>query len=347
MNTFFIEWHDPLLGIIVFFLLLFIISFLSYWWGRYKASRTHKELESFLGSFDNTLDPKPIASQIHNNTLNNESWLLLAQSFELQGSFEKSVEIYQALLSKHHDSLFQKETLLLLGKAYLKAGFLERSRITFLQVLQNHPRTPAALHYLILVYEQLHQFDKALEVMESLLELQPSNTPLQTYLECRQILIDPKLSVADKTTQLAHIYETTRSMGYLIFDYLFKHNTSLAWAKFDHALSVRLSDILWNLREDQLDLDIISRNGHLRELFTAKGYVSLCTASSHFEFDLLIALQACSHRAVTLQFEYGCSECKQISFLPFHRCGHCHAIDTLYPIASLTKEHSEENNSFQ
>ena len=334
-------------GIILFFILLFVISFLSYWGGRYKASRAHKNLESFLGKFDETNDSTAIASQIHNNTLNNESWLLLAHSFELQGNTEKSVEIYLAMLSKHHEPLFQKEVLLLLGKTYFKAGFLERARVSFIQVLQNHPRTPIALHYLILVYEQLQQFDRALEVSESLLELQPQSHPIQTYLKCRLILIDPKLTIDERCQQLSVIYTQTLSLGYLIFDYLFTHRAPLAWKIFDHGLSHRLSDILWRLSDEQLDLAIISQNGYLRELFTARGALELAQNSSVFELDTLIALRKCGMSKATLQFEYACGECKQISFIPFHRCPHCHTIDTISPIPTLSKEHFEENNSFQ
>lgn len=347
MNTFYIAFRDPLFGVILFFLLLFVISFLSYWGGRYKASRAHRSLESFLGKFDESSDPKPIASQIHNNTLNNESWLLLAQSFELQGNYEKSVEIYLAILSKYSDPLFHKEVLLLLGKTYFKAGFLERARVSFIQVLENHPRTPMALHYLILVYEQLQQFDKALEVSESLLELQPQSHSIQTYLKCRLILVNPKLTVDERCVQLATIYRETLSLGYLIFEYLFAHRNALAWEIFDHGLSHRLSDILWRLSDAQLNLAIISQNGYLRELFTARGAVELAQNSSLFELDILIALRKCGVSKATIQFEYACGECKQISFIPFHRCPHCHSIDTVSPILTLSKEHFEENNSFQ
>lgn len=347
MNTFYIAFRDPLFGVILFFFLLFVISFLSYWGGRYKASRAHRSLESFLGKFDESSDPKPIASQIQNNTLTNESWLLLAQSFELQGNYEKSVEVYLAILSKYREPLFQKEVLLLLGKTYFKAGFLERARVSFVQVLENHPRTPIALHYLILLYEQLQQFEQALEVAESLLELQPQSHSIQTYLTCRLILVNPKLTIEERCEQLAGIYRETLSLGYLIFEYLFTHKSAMAWEMFDHGLAHRLSDILWRLGEEKLDLAIISHNGYLRELFTARGAVELAQNSSVFELDTLIALRKCGISKATLQFEYACGECKQLSFIPFHRCPHCHTIDTVNPFLTLSKEHFEENNSFQ
>jgi lipopolysaccharide assembly protein B len=347
MNTFFIEFRDPLFGIIVFFILLFILSFLSYWWGRYKATKEHRDLESFLGKFESLQDETKISEQVHTNSLSNESWLMLAQCFEHQGNTEKSVEIYHALLSINRDKIFQKEALLLLGKTYFKAGFLERSRLTFMQILQNNPRTPSALHTLILIYEQLQQYDKALEVMESLLEIAPDALNEKLYLECRALLGAQTLGIDEKATRLLEMYHEHRQLGYIVFEYLFTYRPLLAWENFDQSLAYRLSDILWRLDEEKLDLDIIASNGYLRELFSAKGNVSLAHNSSVFELDTLITLRQCGGSKASLQFEYVCNECKQLSIFAFHRCRHCHAIDSLSPVMSLTKERFEDNNSFQ
>jgi lipopolysaccharide assembly protein B len=347
MDTFFIEFRDPLFGIVLFFILLFVISFLSYWWGRYKNAREHRNLESFLGKFDSIEEGKKLSKQVETNSLTSESWLLLAQSFEHQGNYEKSVEIYHALLSKNRDPLFQKDALFLLGKSLFKAGFLERSRQTFLQILGNAPRTPQALHFLILIYEQLQQYNKALEVMESLEELSPESEYERLYLECRILLSDHKLSLDEKAEQLLSMYQQHRRMGYMIFEWLFTYRPALGWKHFDQSLSERLSDVLWRIADENLDLDIIASNAYLRELYSAKGSVTLAEGSTVFELDTLISLRRCGLAKATLQFEYGCHQCKKISFLPFHRCPHCHAIDSVETIMSLSKERFEENNSLQ
>ena len=48
MNLFFIEFRDPLFGLIVFFTLIFVITFVSYWWGKYKYREDSKYLDKFL-----------------------------------------------------------------------------------------------------------------------------------------------------------------------------------------------------------------------------------------------------------------------------------------------------------
>lgn len=346
MDTFFIEFRDPLFSVLIFFLLLFLLSFISYWWGRRKSSIESTDLEKFLGQFDEN-NSASIASEVHHNTTTNETWLLLAQGFEHQGSYEKSIEIYLALLNKKSDKIVEKEVLLKLGRAYFKAGFLERSRQSFLQILQNHPRTPAALEHLILIYEQLQQWDKALEVMESLGELKNESHCEQLYLESRQKLSDPKTSVDEKTLFLIDLYQRHGKLGYLVFEYLFTYRPKLGWSHLDPSISPRIADILWRLTPENIDLDIISRNGFLRDLFSAKGLCDLSTSSNHFELDTLISLQKCGNTKATLQFEYVCSSCHHLSFFPFHRCSHCHAIDTIENTMTLTKERFEDNNSFQ
>jgi tetratricopeptide (TPR) repeat protein len=347
MDTFFIEFRDPLFGIVVFFILLFILSFLSYWWGRYKTSREHRDLESFLGKFESLEEEAKLSEQVQTNSLTSESWLLLAQSFEHQGNYEKSVEIYHALLSKNRDPLFQKDALLLLGKSFFKAGFLERSRQSFLQILSKSPRTPQALHFLVLIYEQLQQYDKALEVMESLQELSAETIHEKLYLECRLLITDHRITLDEKAQQLIKLYEIHRHLGYMIFEWLFTYRPILAWKHFDQSLSERLSDVLWRIADENLDLDIIASNTYLRELFSARGSLELSEGSSIFELDILIALRRCGTNKATLQFEYTCDECNTISFLPFHRCPHCHAIDSVQGIMNLSKERFEENNSLQ
>jgi len=346
MNTIFIEYRDPLFGIILFFVLLFLISFLSYWWGRYKNVRDHKGLEGFLEKFDTTEELR-IGNQIAQNSVNNETWLLLAQGMEHQGHNEKSIEIYHALLRTRADSTLQKELLLKLGKAYFKSGFLERSKNTFLQVLQSHPRTPQALHHLILIYEQLQQFDHALEVMESLQELESNNLQEKLYLEARLFLNNPNHTVDEKAAFLGDLYQRHSILGYMVFEYLFANRPAMAWHYFDHALSHKIADILWRVGDEHLDLDIIARNAFLRELYSARGSLNLASSSPIFELDTIIALKQCNKRKVSLQFEYTCSECHQISFFPFNRCNHCHAIGSIDTIINLAKEHHEEYNSLQ
>ena len=132
----------------------------------------------------------------------------------------------------------------------------------------------------------------------------------------------------------------------MIFEYLFKEAPSLAWDNLDQSICERISDILWNLDKKDLDLDIISSNAYLRELYSAKGIISSAKSSSVFELDVLINLQKADYKGADLQFEYLCDSCKQVFPFSFNRCPNCLGIDTLKSELLLTREAFESNMSF-
>ena len=349
MNTFFIEFRDPLFSVIIFFAIIFIITFFSYWWGRYRRKEDSRHLDKFLRQFRSLPSKEELKTLISGGELSEKSWLLLAQSYFKNGDYEKSIDIYNEIL-KVSTSLNKKETMFLLGRTYFKAGFLERAKQIFLEILKNAPRTPQALHYLLLVYERMRDYKSALDVLEPLDELNEDITSDKAYLKSLALLNDTNLDAEEKTAKLLEIYLQTHQLTYLVFEYLFRVNPKLAWENFDSSQSERLTDLLWALDSSHLDLDIISKNSYLRELYSARGDIDEATGSSIFEFDVLIGLKRSSVNA-TLNFEYICNSCKQIYPFIFHRCSHCHSIDTAIVEWSITKDYhkdfSEENNSFQ
>ena len=348
MNTFFIEFRDPLFGVIVFFVLIFMIAFFSYWLNKFKKKEDYRHLDKFVKQFNTLPTQDELKVLITSGDLSEKSWLLLAQSYSKNGHYDKSVEIYTELL-KVGDKKNYRDTLFLLGKTYFKAGFLERAKQVFLEILKNNPRTPQALNYLVLVYEQLRDYNSALEVLEPLEVLHKNTATQKTYLESLLILNDAKLSTGEKEIKLLNIYKKTAELTYLIFEYLFRMNPELAWKNFDTSKSELLVDVLWNLDKKNVDFKIVEKNGYLKELYSAKGYLEERVKSSVFEFDVLINLN--KNVNATLNFEYICDNCKQVFPFAFNRCSNCHSIDSSRAELSLIKDYnkdfSEENNSFQ
>ena len=347
MNTFFIEFRDPLFSIIVFFAVIFMITFFSYWWNRYKHKEDSKYLDRFLQQFNALPSKEELSLLISGGELSEKSWLLLANSYSKNGDYEKSLEIYNEMLKVGSSNT--KETMFLLGKTYFKAGFLERSKQIFLEILKANPRTPQALHYLLLVYEYMRDYKSALEVLEPLDELGEDVKKERVYLETLSLLSQNELSTEEKTQRLVASYKESHELTYLIFEYVFRVNPSLAWENFDNSKSELLCDIFWQLDSKELNLDIISKNGFLRELYSARGDICLATNSLIFEFDVLIKLE--KEANATLTFEYICDNCKRVYPFVFHRCSSCHAIATAKVEWTLNRDYhkdfSEENNSFQ
>ena len=346
MNTFFIEFRDPLFSIIIFFMLIFMITFFSYWWNRYKKKEDSKYLDKFLQQFNTLPSKDELKVLISSGELSEKSWLLLASSYFKNGDYEKSIEIYNELLKVQKNL---KETMFLLGKTYFKAGFLERSKQIFLEILKTNPRTPQALHYLLLVHEYMKDYKSALDVLEPLDELGENICVEETYLKTLALLQRTDIEKAEKAAMLLDVYKESHSLSHMIFEYLFRIDPQLAWKNFDSSKSAELTDIFWGINFKDLNLDIISNNGYLRELYSARGYLNLANSSSVFEFDVLIKLGTKAN--ATLSFEYICDNCKQIYPFVFHRCSACHSIDTAKVEWGLTKDYhkdfSEENNSFQ
>ncbi len=348
MNIFFLEFRDPLFSVIIFFALIFIITFLSYWWGRYKRREDYRQLDKFLKQFRSLPTKDELNTFISKGELPQKSWLLLASSYSRNGDYEKSIEIYNEIL-KLSNQQDQKEIMFLLGKTYFKAGFLERSKQIFLQILKKHPRTPQALEYLLLVYEYMKEYKLALEVLEPLDELNKNITADKVYLKSLELLNNTSISVENKTQQLIKIYKDSHQVTYMVFEYLFRVNPKLAWENFDSSKSAKMVDLLWHVDKDDLDFSIIAQNSYLRELYTARGDVDFSAKSDVFEFNTLINLDEKAN--ATLSFEYICENCKQLYPFSFYRCSNCHCIDTIGVEFSLTKDYkrdfSEENNSFQ
>jgi len=345
---FFLEYRDPLFSIILFFGIIFIITSSSYWWGRYRRSEDNKRLDRFLKQFRTLPSQKDLHLHIKKGELPDESWLLLAHSYSTSGDYEKSIKIYNEMLS-FGDRTRKIEVMLLLGKTYFKAGFLERAKEIFLEILKNKPRTPRALHYLLLVYENIQDYKQALAVLEPLDELGEDTSLYMAYLKSIELLNDMEMKEDKKIKKLLEIYKDSHQLTHTLFKYLFSIKPKIAWENFDSSKSYLLSDLFWQLPVKDLDLDIISKNSYLKELYTARGDISLVEKSSIFEFDILINLHGKTN--TTLKFEYLCQQCQFTQPFPFHRCSNCHSIDTQKVEFSLTRDYnkdfSEENNSFQ
>jgi len=349
MNSFFLDFRDPLFSIIIFLALIFAITFLSYWWGRYKTKGNSKELDKFLQQFHTLPTENELKILISSGELSQKSWLLLANSYTKSGDFEKAIEIYLEILRLPSRSN-EKETMFLLGKVYFKAGFLERAKQIFLEILHTSPRTPQALHYLLLVYEYLRDYTSALKVLEPLDELNEAIQKDEIYLKNLALLHDSEKTQAEKTSQILSFYKEHHQLKYMVFEYLFANDPALAWEHFDGSSGELLIDILWNLPPKALNLAIITNNDFLRELYSARGDITLSKGSTIFELDVLIKLQNTPLQA-NLSFEYSCSQCKQSYPFAFKRCSHCHAIDTQTIQWSIVKNYhtifNKETDSFQ
>lgn len=348
MDMFYIGFRDPLFSIIIFFTIIFVITFFSYWWNRYRRKEDSHHLERFLKQFRALPTQDELKIMISGGELSQKSWLLLAASYSKNGDYEKSIEIYNEILEVVPKERAY-EIMFLLGKTYFKAGFLERSKQVFLEILKYNPRTPEALHYLLLVYEYMRDYKSAIEVLEPLDELDEDIVLDEAYLSSLILLNNKNIAPEEQFTQLLAIYKRTHRLAYMIFEHLFRIDAQKAWENLDVKKYEILTEVLWKIDSKDLNLDIISKDEYLKELYTARGDIDLVKSSPIFELNVLIKLKGSVN--ATLSFEYVCSSCKNSFPFAFTRCSSCHTIDSAVVEYTLSrdylKEFSEENNSFQ
>jgi pentatricopeptide repeat protein len=348
MDSLYLGYRDPLFSLIIFFVLIFIITFVSYWWGRYKRKEDHKHLDKFVKQFHTLPATTDLKAMVASEMISDRLCLLLASSYTKNGDYEKSIEIYQEMLQKA-DKHNTKELLYLLGKTYYKAGFLERSKEVLLNLLSRYPRTPQALHYLVLIYESMREYRLALEVLEPLEALGEDVKLEKSYLESLIIMQDIKMPQEQKVAKLLQVYEQNHTFFGMVFEYLLRVDLKEGWRFFNRTYAKGVADLLWGLEKKDLDLDIIAKEKFLQDLYTAKGFCASVSQSDIFEFDILIKLE--KRVDATLSFSYVCSSCKGEYPFRFYRCHHCQALDTMQVhwdlVKNYTRGFSEENNSFQ
>ncbi|HEY9190891.1 MAG TPA: tetratricopeptide repeat protein [Sulfurovum sp.] len=329
METILPSYDDPLFSIILIIVISLMVAIVTYGWGLHKQQREEGNLLKFLEKFDTSecaLDIK----EMHFEPNMLKPLTLLAKAFENSGEYHKSISIYLYLL-KHisHDS-GQLELMERLGNTYLHAGFLERSMSIYTEVLRKKPRNVKVLYELGIVYEMMHQYDKAREVIEPLRMLGEETRSLEKFLDFSELHADKTLSIPEKVAKFRQLLEEEPSLYRQIVTVLLQLDTKSAWEIIDPARIKELLDILWLLPNSQLDLDIISSNKQLRTLYYAKGYLQEPVAESGvFSLDILASAKQNGFEEGDLIFSYLCQKCKQSFPVSFKRCPNCMAINSV------------------
>ncbi len=349
MDGIVLEYRDPLFGIITFFLLIFVISFLTYSFSLYKEKKARKEYRKLLKRFElGKLKEEDYVHLYKTYNLPFDSIVLLASTFIHKGEYNKAISVYIALLEHVTDKVKKEELLELLGTTYFKGGFMQRSRDIFLKILKFSPRNQEALRHLLIIYEKLKEYKKAYHVIESLDELQQDMQKDKIYIKALTILNDPILSFEKKSEELFELYKENKVVERLLIQYLLQFNKKAFWENVNQFNIQQIIDIMWYLNFDDIDFDVVARNRFLNELYNAKGYIQTLEHSDDFAFDILMLLHKHEHTVkADLNFDFICSSCKHTHPIFDSRCPHCHAILSFSAQHVLTKGFNETNQSLQ
>ena len=349
MDNVVLEYRDPLFGLILLVTFIFIISFLTYSFSIYKERKARKDYRKLSRRFElGKLKEEDYVHLYKTYNLPFDSILLLASTFLHKGNYNKAINVYLTLLEHVKDRVKKEELLELLGKTYFKGGFLQRSKDIFLRILKFSPRNQEALKHLLIIYEKLKEYQKALEVTSCLEELNKNMSKDQVYLKTLMILNDPIYSYEKRTELLYKIYKTDPTIQRVFVQFLLQFNKEFFWEHINEFEVSKLHDLLWYLNFEDINFDKISQNKFLLELYSAKGYLDSVKHSDDFVLDILISLNQHEHKVnATLNFEFVCSSCKQIYPVFDTRCPNCHDILSFNVKHNLSKGLNETNQSLQ
>ena len=325
-------YNDPLFSVLLIIILGLIIALATYGWGMYRQQKEQGNLLKFLDKFDSTecaLDTNDMPYEPHML----KPLSLLAKAFEHAGEYHKAISIYLYLIKNISDDLGKSELLERLGNTYLHAGFLERAKTIYTDILRKRPRNKKVLYELGVVYEMMHQYDKAKEVIEPLELLKEDTYALKKFLSYAQTISNKSISVEEKIKTLTILLEEEPQLYREVVSSLLKLDTKEAWKIIDPSRIKEVLDILWFLPNSQLDLDIITADKALTTLYYAKGYVQEPSTSIEqsgiFALDMLATAKQSGFEAGDLRFSYLCKKCKQSFPVSFKRCPNCMAIHSV------------------
>ncbi|MCH9740896.1 MAG: hypothetical protein K0U38_08675 [Epsilonproteobacteria bacterium] len=340
-------YYDPLFSIFIIVVMILLVAIVSNVMGNFKEGKQRKSLKSFLGKLSSdecslNINKIPFEPALINPLS------LLANTLTLQGEYQKSINIYLYLI-ENISSFQDKEHLLEgLGKTYLKAGFLKRSESVFLEILHKHARNKEVLFYLEVVYELLHDYDKATQTLKPLQMMGMKSEKLEAHLQLVSLLKNEALSKEKKVETLEN-YLHNESYSYRrIMQELFRLDIEVAWHSIDEKKILTILDILWFLPTSNLNFDIIASSKMLSSIYFAKGVLPQnkhVSKSGIFTVDTIVAARNGHSLEVDLSFSYGCSRCKQQFPITFIRCPNCYAIDSIQIKESIAKKQSQTGYS--
>ncbi len=345
MDSILPSYRDPLFSILLIITLSLIVAVLTYAWGLYRQQQEKSTLRKFLEKFESAecaLDTTtmPFDKAIY------KPLALLAKAFENSGEYHKAINIYLYLIRHTGNPVDKGDLMERLGQTYLHAGFLERARAIFSEILRKRPRSPHILYELGIVYEMMRQYDKALEVIEPLKTQGEETGALEKFLQFEKIASIKQMLPEEKIEILVKLLKTEPTLYRPILALLFRLDTPTAWEQIDRKSLHSILDILWFLPYSQLDLDIISADASLRAIYYAKGYLEDSTEKSGiFAIDLLAAARISGFEEGDLLFSYLCRKCKQSFPVSFTRCPNCLALNTIEVEESIAKQRTQTDHS--
>lgn len=342
MENFFIDYRDPIFGIIVFISAGLIISVFSYLWGIFSKKEEANKIEKFIQKFDlNKGLSQKYQEILKSGGIGLDGFMILANVFSKSGDFDKAISVYIIALedTEARNNKKDKQFILTeLGKVYFNAGFLKKAEAVLLKSIELSPRNEVALKYLSVIYERLKFFEQELTVLDALKEQGIDTQKSEMFVRALMISNDNTLDFDKKVKAILKL-DSPQALRFIL-ELFIKHNKPLSNIKKFPPLS-DVIDIAWHLKES-----INLKDSEYKALFYARNLSSEYEKSSFFEIEAISMMRNSGYFGADLNFKYICPSCKNSLPSYFYRCPICYSLETTQIIPRLTKKNDEINMPF-
>lgn len=326
MGALWLNYRDPLVGVMAFLLIALLASLLSILFSKLKEDGDARKIRRFLQRFSQSPAHIDYASLLREYP---DSYALLSKAAKAHfdgGDYEGALNVYLALLESltSFDRAKRAEIFERLGDIYIKSGFLGRSMDAYEQSLSIMPRNESALRKITAVYEKRGEFKKALEALEAIEELGADVGKRKLFFETILALKSKKTSDERVGVLLAAKNGEIYFARELLKEALaFKNEEALAALK--GSMGVEFLDILWIYAEESRGLLLKLQDPIVIAVLEAKGIRQRGKISSKvFELDVFRAAKSADKElALDLNFEFVCKKCGYVDIDYFFSCKSC------------------------
>ena len=330
MDSIVFLYLDPLFGVLILVGIIATIALLDYSRNKYRAQKKSQSLKELAKSYEYTTLNQDIIQFVTLSPKALPSLMLIAKAHAQSGDSEMAINIYLSLLESIKNSKEKIAILEALGNTYLDAGFLQRAKDIFTQILKTYPRNANAMACLMQTFENMGEYQRALETLECLDEIDSQSEQNllnnKNYFYLMILLNAHNIPITKKIKNAIALGESHPLFHKPILRFLKTYDLNAFW---DYLFTIptikNYIDILWEFAKQDLPQEVRTHRA-VYEVFIAKGFFQDDATLELFELEILHLLEHHSDKSAYLGFEYRCQSCRGIFPFDSLRCPNCREI---------------------
>ncbi|RDU57935.1 lipopolysaccharide assembly protein LapB [Helicobacter sp. MIT 99-5507] len=344
MDYFSLIYKDPLFSIMIIIAIITLVAIADYTKNKYKQKTKKQNLIDFAKNFENYGTDEKIRDLLDVSKYPISTLTFIANIYVQNGNFEQAIKMYLTMLDKTQNLGEKIQVLESLGMTYYKAGFMQRAKNIFIEILKNNPRNPKVLLLLVQTYEILGEYKNALSVISCLEELDEKVDKIKKYIQILILINDSLMPLDKREIEILHINKTSKITEKIILNYFKTYNIQRFWEIMLESKNIsNYIDILWNIENPPLDL--LKNNKQILDIYRAKGIIDDDEKCDIFELESLRVINKYSNKIANLGFKYRCSSCQGVYPFEVFRCPNCSELGKVNLILEIMELNNEKNYS--